>query len=105
MAEWSQMEEEKKAQLLDGVDRLVGAVHEQRVFGDQAETLRENFEMMRGCISIFKEEFPHEHKAWIADGRSFPPTELSMKRISFQRIPLEHALRRLFPCALRQSVV
>jgi multimeric flavodoxin WrbA len=73
MAEWSQMEEEKKAQLLSGVDRLVAAIAEQRIFEDQAETLRENFEMMRGYISYFKEEFPHEYHAWISRWPESPP--------------------------------
>ena len=65
MAEWGQMEEEKKAQLLDGVDRLVAAIAEQRIFEDQMEPLRENFEMWRTYLSYFKDEYPHEYQAWI----------------------------------------
>lgn len=65
MAEWSQMEEGKKAQLLDGVDRLVAAIAEQRIFEDQVEPLREILEMWRMYLSYFKDENPHEYQTWL----------------------------------------
>jgi multimeric flavodoxin WrbA len=65
MAEWGQMEEEKKGQLLDGVDRLVAAIAEQRIFEDQVGPLREIFEMWRMYLSHFKDENPHEYQAWL----------------------------------------
>lgn len=65
MAEWGQMEEEKKAQLLDGVDRLVAAIAEKRIFEDQVEPLREIFEMWRMYLSYFKDENLHEYQAWL----------------------------------------
>jgi len=65
MAEWSQLEEEKKTQLLDGVDRLVEAITEQRVFDDQVKPLQEIFEMWLSYISHFKDENPHEYHAWL----------------------------------------
>ena len=65
MAEWGQIEEEKKAQLLEGVDRLVASIAEQRVFEEQVEPLQENFEMWRMYLSHFKDENPHEYQAWL----------------------------------------
>jgi hypothetical protein len=65
MAEWSQMEEVKKAQLLDGVDRLVAAIAEQRIFEDQVEPLREMFEMWRMYFAYFKNEYPYEYQSWL----------------------------------------
>jgi multimeric flavodoxin WrbA len=66
MAEWGQIEEEKKAQLLIGVDSLVAAIAEQRIFEEQVEPLREIFEMWRSYLSYFKEKYPHEHQYWIS---------------------------------------
>jgi len=65
MAEWGQMEDEKKAQLLDGVDSLLAAITEQHIFQDQIEPLQEIFEMWRTYLSYFKEEYPHEHQSWL----------------------------------------
>ena len=65
MAEWAQIEEEKKMQLLEGVDRLVQAITDQRVFDDQVEPLQEIFEMWRSYLSCFKDDYPHEHQSWL----------------------------------------
>lgn len=66
MAEWSHMEEEKKAQLLDGIDCLVASITEQRIFEDQVEPLQEIFELWRSVISHFKNKNPHEYQIWIS---------------------------------------
>lgn len=73
MAEWSQMEEEKKSQLLDGIDRLVESISEKRIFDDQVEPLQELFELWRSYISHFKDENPHEYQAWMDRWPDSPP--------------------------------
>jgi multimeric flavodoxin WrbA len=73
MAEWSQMEEEKKAQLLGGVDRLVASIAEQRIFEDQVEPLQEIFELWRSYLSHFKDENPHEYQTWTHRWPDAPP--------------------------------
>jgi len=73
MAEWGMVQEEKKAQLLKGVDSLVAAIAGKRIFEDQVEPLRENFEMWRSYISYFKDEYPHEYRSWISRWPDFPP--------------------------------
>ncbi len=65
MAEWAMVQEEKRAQLLAGVDRLVAAIAGQRIFEDQVESLKEMFEMWRAYLSHFKDEYPHECQSWI----------------------------------------
>ncbi len=65
MAEWGQTEEEKKAQLLEGVDSLVASITEQRIFEDQQKTLQEIFEIWQTYLSYFKEEYPHEYQSWL----------------------------------------
>ena len=73
MAEWSQLEEEKKAQLLGGVDRLVASIAEQRIFEDQIEPLQEIFELWRSVISYFKDENLHEFQTWTSRWPDAPP--------------------------------
>jgi len=73
MAEWSQMEAEKKAQLLGGVDHLVASIAEQRIFENQVEPLQEIFELWRSYLSHFKNENPHEYQAWIRRWPDAPP--------------------------------
>jgi hypothetical protein len=65
MAEWGQIEDEKKAQLVNGVDSLVTAITEQRIFEDQRKPLQEIFEMWRTYLSYFKEQYPHEYQSWL----------------------------------------
>jgi multimeric flavodoxin WrbA len=65
MAEWGQIEDEKKAQLVNGVDSLMTAITEQRIFEDQIEPLQEIFEIWRTYLSYFKEEYPHEYQSWL----------------------------------------
>jgi len=73
MAEWSQMADEKKAQLLDGVDNLVTSITEQRIFEDQVEPMQEIFELWRSYLSHFKDENPHEYQTWIRRWPDAPP--------------------------------
>jgi multimeric flavodoxin WrbA len=65
MAEWGQMQEAKRAQLLEGLDSLVAAIAGQRIFNDQMEPLKEVFELWRSYHSYFKDAYPHECQSWI----------------------------------------
>ena len=73
MAEWGQMEDEKKAQLLDGVDSLVASIAEQRIFQDQVKPLQKIFELWRSYLSHFKDEHPHEYQSWLHRWPDAPP--------------------------------